>query len=361
MQEVIDPQLLKAFEWTFEDFEDHFDISFEFPEGFNEDLLRVELTCNNKCIYIGVTKQPPFFAGKFYNTVKNYTKVQSKSKNIHRFTKETNEEWPLPILEESEDQKLMDPQSCFNAFLYFQNLATQVTAEDKQQELLGMAQVLLQRSADTLYPPAVATISKIMLGQGNQMMLSQARALLAHTVELFKDPQCAFVLGLLLSQTGDLDEALAYLHIGAEAGIIDAINAMAEILSPVHEPHYSKENGENAFKLFETILQVQPDYFFALVGIAKHYAAGVGCKQDIEKAKTLLQKARELDSSFEFFDPEAVAAEYAAKAAEESAKTQESVKEKPQDDGIAKLLVAGGITAGFAAVVGIFLYRAFRK
>lgn len=364
----VSPYFLKTFEWTAEDAEDHFDVTFSFPDDFNVDLMKVELTSNNKCVYIGVTSQPPFFAGSFYNRITKYTKVTSKGQIIHRFTKETPEKWPIMLSDPTVDSNLMDPKSLFLSYLYNQSLVEQLSDDETKQMLLNLALSRLEEAAKYYYPPAICEYAKILLSQNNPQLSLMAKQFLSIGARVFNDPPSTFMAGLVDAQMGNISEAIEEFKAAAQSGIVDALNALGEIYSPLQEPRNQFEDAEAAVELFNQVLKIDPNHFFAMYNLCKMYAAGCGVKRDMEKAKSLKEKCAEIgDISMFNFDLEEIAKEY-ENASKKGETTKESTQKKEEkgikkdeENPIVNYIISGGINIGVAAAVGYFVYRIIRN
>lgn len=298
----IEPKLNDAYLWLPDDSPDHLDIIVAFPEEFDQSKLVIKLDNNNTEAYVGIETMPPIFCGCLFEEATKIEKLPGEAgTTIFRITKKAEGDWKYAIKAPTEQDGLIDPRSSFTlSQTFFVAAQDEELPDDKRAAIVELALGYLKIAVACRYSDALVYAAQMSMQEGSE---DQVAILLGMAANDYGNAHAHFLLGLILTQNEKtVPDSIPHFEAALAGGIADAINALGEIYSPEQVPHYEHEDAEKAFHCFEEMLKLNPEHSYAMMNIAKLYAVGKGCEKDIEKAKQLRDKAKELNPELDSFE-----------------------------------------------------------
>lgn len=339
---MIPKNLQSLFNWTFDQNQEEFYITFEYPETFNPQCIEIKLSSQATSILVYAADRVPILAGHLVMPIKYINKVFRDGKYVISLGKTTPLATPFLINTLHEELRSIDPKS---AFILFQHLC----ASENQEEIQS-GTIMLQASAQAGYVPAMQVLASIYLDTPNTSQ--QGFILLKRAADIYDDPMSSFQVGIIYMSHGNQNGEY-YLQKAAKLGFVPAHLSLGQFYSPLTEFKFDGKDPKRAREEFSAVVDSGEDLDAAYIELAKLLRAGLGGPKDEARAAELEAKAEEIRKK------------------EEQNKIQNpnTITENPQppvpgseaEDDMPPVQNRGLIIGASLAAIGAFAYAVYRR
>jgi len=295
----IDPLISQLYFWEAVDFSNHIDIHILLPNNFHSETLKTDII-DNQYIICSLPNSPPIVAGKLFDDIKKVnTYVENGSTFVISMEKVRQSQWGIIVVGPMRNDNIIDPQSAYVlGKLTIDSINNNSVPQDQIQEQYTNANALMNLSASTKFPPALLYLYDCINGQDPELSM---RFLEIAAIE-YHYPGAILRLAFLSFQKNDMDKALHFFQEAYNYGIIEGLNGVGEILSPLSGIEYHSKDPFKAFNCFKECIEKAEGFAYPHLNISKMYAYGIGTGKNIEKAIYHRNRALELNSEIESFE-----------------------------------------------------------
>ena len=297
--EPINPQFSDVYNWTMVPAGNSLVISIPIPEGFDGTKIKAELNATHDAISCRIegSKQPPIVEGKLFEKIESITCEKSQSEPIVNLTiQRTAENYnsekentipEMPIVDKHPETKFMDPLSSFLCF--------NERSHGPQEQQKGCFSYL-EFGLNVNFVPALLTAASIF--QRIPQLADQSFHLIKIAADMYNSPPANLQMGLFLLNSPEKDLAMEYLDKAADdkADLPFAKALLGAILSPISDMESPKKDAKRAVQLFQQVItkETEPNPL-ALHEYAMLLYNGIGIEKDVEKAKELNEKCKQIE------------------------------------------------------------------
>jgi TPR repeat protein len=282
----ISPGLQQGFNWTAQDSDSQYTVSFHFPPTFNLNCVKLDFTQRDggAIISVNIPNSPPLLAGVLYGdaTEAILRSDESDSKVVATITKAAAGEWPFPIKSPGPNT-LIDPQSAFTLGLY---LSAHGGSPQEQESGVHLVDLSMQLG----YPPALFHVAESQPPEKVAVRLY----LLQMAAERYNFPPaiCRLLLFNVASDPTFAADGLRTLEQFAEKGVVEAHESLAYLLSPASGVPCASKDRAAAMRHIDAVLDADESNMAMTIEKAKLLFTGSeGVPQDAAAARSIYARA----------------------------------------------------------------------
>ena len=288
---VIEPDFIDVYCWELIPHETNIQALIKYPPNFDTSKVTYELNEQKDAVQVHYPDQPPIIEGKLFTKVNaiSHQVIEKDSIYLIQFDFDKLEKLPDFLVTDFHPQtKKIDPLS---AFLIYNK-----QQESKDQKVKEDSFNLLDVGLKYNFVPAM--IAAAALFRHIPQLQERSLELTCIAADRYHAPAAELNLGLLyLNMPDSRDRALEYIEKASrEPQLPIASIILALYLSPISDMESPKKDAKRAVQLFQQVItkETEPNPL-ALHEYAMLLYNGIGIEKDVEKAKELNEKCKQIE------------------------------------------------------------------